>query len=81
MAYVPDYDQDVFVSYTHLDNEGDWPWVTTLVRDLNHEIRRRLGTKDLHIWQDDSFDGNRPITPDTLQGNCSTHPGLAIALI
>jgi TIR domain len=67
VAYVPDYDQDVFVSYTHLDSEGDSPWVATLVQDLNILIRQRLGIKSLHIWHDNSFEGNRPITPDTLQ--------------
>ena len=44
MAYVPGYDHDVFVSYAHLDNQGDGAWVSTLVRHLDTEIRQRLGT-------------------------------------
>ena len=36
MAFVSDYDHDVFVSYAHLDNQGDTAWVSTLVRHLGH---------------------------------------------
>src|SRR5271165_3364965 len=60
MAYVPDYDHDVFVSYAHLDDQGESAWVTNLVRHLDTEGRQRLGTKDLRIWIDYSLDGNRP---------------------
>ena len=58
MAYVPGYDHDVFVSYAHLDDQGESAWVTTLVRHLDTELRQRLGTKDLMIWIDRSLDGN-----------------------
>ena len=54
MAYVPDYDHDVFVSYAHLDDQGESAWVTNLVRHLDTEVRQRLGTKDLRIWIDHS---------------------------
>ena len=32
MAFVSDYDHDVFVSYARLDNQGETAWVSTLVR-------------------------------------------------
>src|ERR1700710_2460893 len=67
MAYVPDYDHDVFVSYAHLDNEGELPWVSALVHDLTIRIPERLGTKGVHIWRDDRLEGNRPFTPEILQ--------------
>jgi hypothetical protein len=67
MAYVPDYDHDVFVSYAHLDDQGESAWVTNLVRHLDTEVRQRLGTKDLRIWIDHSLDGNRPLTPEIMQ--------------
>jgi TIR domain len=67
MAYVPDYDHDVFVSYAHLDDQGESAWVTNLVRHLDTEVRQRLGTKDLRIWIDHNVDGNRPLTPDIMQ--------------
>jgi hypothetical protein len=67
MAFVSDCDQDVFVSYAHLDNQGESAWVSTLVRHLDTEVRQRLGTKDLRIWIDHSIDGNRPLTAEIIQ--------------
>jgi hypothetical protein len=67
MAYVPNYDHDVFVSYAHLDDQGEAAWVTNLVRHLDTEVRQRLGTKDLRIWIDHSLDGNRPLTAEIMQ--------------
>src|SRR5580704_16590446 len=67
MAYVPDYDHDVFVSYAHLDDQGESAWVTNLMRLLDTEVRQRLGTKDLRIWIDHGLDGNRPLTPEIMQ--------------
>ena len=67
MVYVPDYDNDVFVSYAHTDNEGEAAWVTTLEHLLNTELRPRLGTKDLQIWRDNTLDGNHPITPEIMK--------------
>ena len=67
MAYVHDYDHDVFVSYAHLDDQGETAWVTNLVRHLDTELSQRLGTKDLRIWIDHNLDGNRPLTPEIMQ--------------
>src|SRR5215470_1468662 len=67
MAYVPGHDHDVFVSYAHLDNQGESAWVTTLVRHLDTEVRQRLGTKDLKIWIDHDIDGSHPLTPEIMQ--------------
>ena len=63
MAFITQCDQDVFVSYAHLDNQGESPWVTTLVRHMETEVRQRLGTKELRIWIDQNLDGNRPLDP------------------
>src|SRR5262245_58561986 len=67
MAFLPDYDHDVFVSYAHLDNQGETAWVSTLVRHLDTDLRQRLGTKDLRIWIDESLDGNRPLTQEIIR--------------
>ena len=67
MAYVLGYDHDVFVSYAHLDNQGESAWVTTLVRHLETEVRQRLGATDLRVWIDRELDGNRPLTPEIMQ--------------
>ena len=42
MTYVPGYDHDVFVSYAHLDNQGEPAWVTNLVRHLETEVKQRM---------------------------------------
>jgi hypothetical protein len=67
MAYVLGYDHDVFVSYAHLDDQGEAAWVTTLVRHLGTEVRQRLGTGDLRIWIDNELDGNHPLTSEIMQ--------------
>src|SRR5687768_12886960 len=67
MAFVSDYDHDVFVSYAHLDNQGETAWVSTLVRHLETDLRQRLGTQDLRIWIDEHLDGNRPLTPEIMR--------------
>jgi hypothetical protein len=67
MTYVPGYDHDVFVSYAHLDNQGELAWVTNLVRHLETEASQRLGSKDLRIWIDHDLDGNHPLTPEIMQ--------------
>jgi hypothetical protein len=67
MAFISDYEHDVFVSYAHLDNQGETAWVSTLVRHLDTDLRQRLGTKDLRIWIDETLDGNRPLTPEIMR--------------
>ncbi|MGH8549844.1 MAG: toll/interleukin-1 receptor domain-containing protein [Methylococcales bacterium] len=67
MAFVTGYDHDVFVSYARLDNPGETPWVSTLVRHLDTDLRQRLGTKDLRVWIDENLDGNRPLTPEIMR--------------
>lgn len=67
MAYAHDYDHDVFVSYAHLDDQGETAWVTNLVRHLDTEVSQRLGTSDLRIWIDHNLDGNRPLAPDIIE--------------
>jgi hypothetical protein len=48
MPSVTGYPIDIFVSYAHSDNEapeGDRPWVSRLVTDLQLSLARRLGAK------------------------------------
>jgi hypothetical protein len=48
MAYVPNYEYDVFISYARIDNEpvsGQKPWVTTFHRDLDRALKQRLGLR------------------------------------
>jgi len=67
MAYVPDCNHDVFVSYAHLDNQGEPAWVSTLVQRLQIETQQRLGSKELRFWHDDQLNGNHPLTPAVMQ--------------
>jgi TIR domain len=62
MGFVREGDYpDVFVSYAHVDNQGDMPWVTNLVRHLGDQLAPRLGSKEVHLWRDyDALDGNHP---------------------
>src|SRR5262249_5595124 len=76
--YVPGYDHDVFVSYAHLDDQGEAAWVTNLVRHLDTELRQRLGTKDLRIWIDHNLDGNHPLTPEIMR---TIHPSATVIVI
>jgi hypothetical protein len=48
MPSITGYQNDVFISYAHADNEASEdiePWVTRLVVDLQRSLGRRLGTK------------------------------------
>src|SRR6516164_5977073 len=59
---------DVFVSYAHVDNQGDMPWVTNLVRHLAEQLRPRLGSKEVQLWRDDeALDGNHPYPPNIIE--------------
>lgn len=56
MGYLPGFEEDVFISYAHFDNdrilkepEG---WVEKLHHDLVHRVRVRLG-KDPRVWLDE----------------------------
>jgi hypothetical protein len=67
VAFVSGYDHDIFVSYAHLDNEGEPAWVDTLLRRLGEDLTHRLGTRNLSIWIDHAIEGNRPLTPAIMQ--------------
>lgn len=52
MAYVQGFDYDIFISYAHIDDEGDERWVTHFVGDLTSSLKKRLGTDKIEIFQD-----------------------------
>jgi hypothetical protein len=70
MAYVPGYDQDVFISYAHVDNkemiygEGEpIPWVTTFKGELQTRLDKSLGKTGVKIWMDrEALPGNESVT-------------------
>jgi hypothetical protein len=61
MAFVPGFEFDIFVSYSHVDNlpvEG-LRWVEKFHDRLQVELCRREGTYDIRIWRDGELDGNQ----------------------
>src|SRR5262245_48596368 len=71
MAYVREYEHDVFVSYSHQDDrpldEDAAGWITTFTRQLETELAKRLGTEKLRVWRDSRLAGNEPLTPQLLE--------------
>jgi hypothetical protein len=67
MAYVPNYEYDVFVSYAHVDDQPEpgeeKGWVTTLVSSLKTKLAQKLGRNDaFSLWKDDELSGHAAIT-------------------
>jgi len=55
------FEQDVFISYTHIDDkplaEGQKGWIATLAEALNIRLAQLLG-EDPRIWRDKKLGGN-----------------------
>jgi len=49
MAYVPGFDHDLFLSYSHSDSAE---WIRALEESLRQRLGELLGVADVHIWQD-----------------------------
>jgi hypothetical protein len=52
-AFVPGFEHDVFVSYTHVDNRkfrGNVGWVETFVNDLREALGQKLKRSQAAIW-------------------------------
>ena len=65
MAYVPGFTNDIFISYSHKDDQAvDGPgWVTDFHRHLSIEVEEALG-EDVHIWRDKRITGATDFTKD-----------------
>jgi hypothetical protein len=50
VAYVPQFDFDIFISYRHASNEGEDPWIDAFCNQL-HQLLAEL-TGDISIWRD-----------------------------
>ena len=72
MAYVPGYEQDIFVSYGRVDDEPlpgvEKGWVSGLVETLNIRLRALIGRGDeLSIWKDEQLSKHGDLTPALIQ--------------
>jgi len=55
MTNMKNYTYDIFISYSHIDNEKllDQGWVEQFYKALNVSLWQSIGTKDINIWWDD----------------------------
>ncbi len=65
LGYLPDFDEDVFISYAHNDDDvyaqEPWGWVTRLHQDLEQRVRNYLGS-DIRFWRDCEIRNNDDFT-------------------
>lgn len=57
MTFVPGFSHDIFISYTHLDNEADEQnvrWVSEFRNHFESHLRKRLGSDDVSVFFDSS---------------------------
>ncbi|MCX7097036.1 MAG: toll/interleukin-1 receptor domain-containing protein [Methylococcales bacterium] len=59
MAYLKNFQHDVFISYAHNDNSGGW--VKAFKNQLNDVLIEHLGSKDVKIFFDDQLQSNHPL--------------------
>ncbi len=61
MGYLPDYEDDIFISYAHNDNqaliEGQRGWIDIFHQALERKLQMHLGAKP-SIWRDPRLQGN-----------------------
>src|SRR5688572_29804466 len=60
MAYLEGFQNDIFITYSHIDNqpigEKKKCWVSDFHRDLRNLIRQKLGGRVV-VWWDDRLSG------------------------
>jgi hypothetical protein len=55
-AFIPGFEDDVFISYAHVDNQASG-WVTSLEECLRNKLSELIGT-GASIWRDSKLAGN-----------------------
>jgi len=63
MAYTPDFDFDIFISYAHVDNckakNCQKGWIDFFHDELQTYLNSKIGRQDIiKIWRDKSIEGN-----------------------
>jgi len=71
MAFVPNYEHDIFLSYAHVDDiveaGAEHGWVTTLVKGLKTKLAQKLGRSDAYkLWVDHELSRHVRITPQIM---------------
>ena len=66
MAIVPNYKNDIFVSYAQIDDVpvlSDTGWVSSFVRHIEHRLDQRFGRAGIcSLWMDRKLLGNEPFS-------------------
>ena len=67
-CYLSNYEHDIFVSYSHIDNEVfhkiEDGWVSTFTNILNKKLSQDLGTRDFSLWRDHRLSAHEELTPE-----------------
>lgn len=71
MAFVPGFENDIFVSYAHVDDQtihgSDEGWVTTLVETIKTLLAQKLGRDEaFKLWMDYRLLRHVQVTPQIL---------------
>ena len=71
MAYLPEFETDIFISYARVDNKMVDPreegWVARFVKHLEIELNQMTGRiGDVKLWWDPTLDDNQ-LFDDTIQ--------------
>ena len=70
MAFLSEFDEDVFISYANNDDDvfapEPWGWVTRLHQDLEQRVRNYLGS-DIRFWRDCEIRNNDDFTNKILK--------------
>lgn len=68
--YLPQFEDAIFISYTHFDNVPFGPdeqrWITHLHEQLDRRVQQLLG-EPLKVWRDEKLDGNDVFTETILE--------------
>src|SRR4051794_39522259 len=66
MAYLADFEEDVFISYATIDDDRfpgeNAGWVAQLHEDLTRRVKVRLGADNVQLWRDLEIRSNEDFT-------------------
>lgn len=77
MGYLPQFKNDLFISYRHTSNEGKDKWVDAFYKGLKANLED-LVSKDVKIWNDYQLRGGEEWRPEIAQALDDTAIFLAI---
>jgi len=71
MGYIPGFNYDIFISYSHIDNEkieDEEGWVEQFYNALRISLWQLIGTEEIKIWWDDKRVDGGVIFDDAIAG-------------